>query len=443
MQPTLFSQPPPPPPAEPAVLRVSELAASLRQVVEGAFDDFWVEGEISNFKRPASGHCYFTLKDGSAQLRCVMWRSGAAGLRFAPQDGLLVQIRGRASVYEERGDLQIIASAMRPAGEGALQAAFEALKRKLLAEGLFDASRKKSLPDFPQVIGIVTSGTGAALHDILTVLGRRCPLLRVIVAPVLVQGVGAAESIAAAIERFNALGESDRQRPDILVVGRGGGSIEDLWAFNEEIVARAIFASEIPVVSAVGHETDFSIADFVADLRAATPSMAAEIVSPDLQGLADDIRTVQSRTRALLVRRLDAMRRDVSERHRHSYQAVRRHMQTLHNRLHALLDSQRFQSPVRRLQQTSQRFDHLIERMDRGIRIRIATECRKVEHLNHRIDALHPLRPLDRGFVHVARGSETIVDAARIRAGDELLLRFRDGRARVDVRETSTGESFT
>jgi exodeoxyribonuclease VII large subunit len=436
MHPTLFSQPPDPSPSEPSVLRVSELAASLRKVVEGAFEDFWVEGEISNFKRPASGHCYFTLKDGAAQLRCVMWRSSVTGLRFSPQDGLLVQIRGKASVYEERGDLQIVASAMRPAGEGALQAAFEALKRRLSAEGLFDASTKKPLPDFPRVIGVVTSGTGAAFQDILTVLERRCPLLRVVIAPVPVQGVGSGISIAAAIDRFNALHESDHQRPDVLIVGRGGGSIEDLWAFNEEIVARAIFASDIPVVSAVGHETDFSIADFVADVRAATPSMAAEIVAPDLQFLAQDIRTVHHRTRTLFARRVEAARGSLREHHRYAYQAVRRHVQHLQKTLLALLDSQRFQSPVQRVRQTSQRLDHIIERMDRGIRVRIATDCRKIEHLRQRIDAFHPLRPLDRGFVHVSRGGETIVNAASIEKGDELLLHFRDGSATVDVKKT-------
>ena len=255
------------------IWKVSELTVRIRDLLEGAFRDLWVEGEVSNFRAAQSGHLYFTLKDEKSQIRCVCFRDQVRGLKFRPEDGLHVTVRGSLSVYEPRGEYQIYVTHIEPVGLGALQLAFEQLKKKLAAEGLFDAGRKKPLPVLPRCIGVVTSPTGAAIRDILRVLKRRFPNVHVSLYPVKVQGEGAAAEIVRAIRHFNR-----GSVVDVLIVARGGGSFEDLWAFNEEIVARAIAESEIPVITGIGHETDFTIADFVADLRAPTPSAAAEIV---------------------------------------------------------------------------------------------------------------------------------------------------------------------
>ncbi len=250
-------------------------------LLESHFDFVWVEGEVSNFTVPSSGHWYFSLKDSGAQVRCAMFRNRNQRLRFTPANGDHIRLRCRVSLYEGRGEFQLIVEHLEQAGAGALQAAFEKLKARLLAEGLFDAQRKKPLPASVSRLGVITSPTGAAIHDILTVLRRRCPGIAVFLFPVAVQGEAAAREIAAAIERANRWQREGKVQLDALIVGRGGGSLEDLWAFNEEIVARAIAASELPIVSAVGHEVDFTIADMVADHRAATPSAAAELLSPD------------------------------------------------------------------------------------------------------------------------------------------------------------------
>ncbi len=253
--------------------KVSELTARIRELLESALPDVWVEGEVSNCHAAQSGHCYFTLKDAKAQIRCVCFRDQMRTLKFKPEDGLHITVRGSLSVYDARGEYQIYVTNIEPVGLGALQLAFEQLKKKLQAEGLFDQARKKPLPVLPRCIGVVTSPTGAAIRDILRVLKRRFPNAQVSVYPTKVQGTSAAGEIAQALEYFNRA-----KTVDVLILARGGGSLEDLWAFNEEILARAIFASEIPVITGVGHETDFTIADFVADLRAPTPSAAAEIV---------------------------------------------------------------------------------------------------------------------------------------------------------------------
>jgi exodeoxyribonuclease VII large subunit len=255
------------------VWRVSELTLRIHDLLEGEFPDVWVEGEVSNYHAAQSGHLYFTLKDAKAQIRCVCFRDQVRGLKFRPEDGLHITVRGAVSVYEPRGEYQIYVSHIEPVGLGALQLAFEQLKKRLEAEGLFDAVRKKPLPALPRRIGIVTSPTGAAIRDILRVLRRRFPNLHVMLYPVKVQGEGAAAEVAEAIRHFNRA-----KSVDVMIVARGGGSLEDLWAFNEEIVARAIAASQIPIITGVGHETDTTIADFVADVRAPTPSAAAEIV---------------------------------------------------------------------------------------------------------------------------------------------------------------------
>ena len=255
---------------------VTELNAEIRSILEGSFSDIWVTGEISNFhNHSSSGHMYFTLKDGRAELRCVMFRGANRFLRFIPENGLNVRVYGSVSVFEQRGQVQLIATLMEPAGLGDLFQAFEALKKKLAEEGLFNPEHKLSLPNFPRSVGVVTSGTGAAIRDILNVLKRRAPHVRILLRPTRVQGDGAAREIAEGIQNLEQFGSVD-----VVIVGRGGGSLEDLWAFNEEVVARAIYNCAIPVISAVGHETDFTISDLTADLRAPTPSAAAELVSP-------------------------------------------------------------------------------------------------------------------------------------------------------------------
>jgi len=281
----LFSQPVPDKPSEPGIRiwSVAELTRSVRSILESTLGEVWVQGEICNFRRQSSGHCYFGLKDERALLSCVLFRSSVPA-RLALADGMLVQARGRVTVYEARGQYQLNVNLVQPAGAGILQARFEALKRKLEAEGLFDPGRKRPIPREPACIGIITSPTGAALTDFLNIARRRAPWVRIVINPVRVQGAGAAEEIAVAIREFNSPIFEDQF--DLLVVCRGGGSIEDLWAFNEEVVARAIAASRIPVISAIGHEIDFTIADFVADLRAPTPSAAAELALPDRAALA-------------------------------------------------------------------------------------------------------------------------------------------------------------
>src|SRR5215472_9666913 len=261
---------------------VSELTFELRSLVARQFRDVWVSGEISGVKLPGSGHYYFTLKDEGAQLRCVCYRITARYLKFKPQDGVLALARGRLDVYDARGEVQMIVETLEPQGAGALQFAFEQLKQKLAAEGLFDSTRKRPLPPLPERIGIVTSPSGAVIRDILQILERRCPGRHIRIFPAQVQGEGAAIQIAAGIDYFSRSGWAE-----VVIVARGGGSLEDLWAFNEETVARAIVACSAPVISAVGHETDFTIADFVADLRAPTPSAAAELVAPTRQDLLD------------------------------------------------------------------------------------------------------------------------------------------------------------
>ncbi|HEY6000461.1 MAG TPA: exodeoxyribonuclease VII large subunit, partial [bacterium] len=304
-------------PAQPGGARkiwtVTELNRAAGELLEETFPRVWVEGEISNWKLYPSGHAYFSLKDDGGQVSAVLFRAGSKGLRFEPKDGLAVLALGRVGIYPQRGQFQLIVEELEPKGKGALQLAFEQLREKLQREGLFEAARKRPLPALPRTVGVVTSPTGAVIRDILTVLGRRFPNLRVLLNPVRVQGEGAAGEIAAAIAEFDRRGDVD-----VLIVGRGGGSMEDLWAFNEEVVARAIAACGVPVISAVGHETDFTIADFVADLRAPTPSAAAELVVESKEALEERLGMLARRLRAGVGERLRGAR------HRLDALAVRR-----------------------------------------------------------------------------------------------------------------------
>ena len=393
------------------VLSVSALTRGLNDLVEAHYDDVWVEGELSNFTRAASGHCYFTLKDEDAQIRCVMWKYLTKNIFFEPEEGLQVRVNGHASVYERRGDLQIQAQAMRKAGKGAQQEAYERLKKKLKAEGLFDTARKRALPSFPETIGVVTSGQGAALQDILSVLKRRFPPAQVVLCPVAVQGLDAPQEIADAISAFNDVPTDDPQRPALLIVGRGGGSTEDLWAFNEEVVARAIAASELPVVSAVGHESDTAIADFVADERAATPSMAAEIVVPDRHDVAERIRGLHDRLHEIITQRLSNARQ----------------------RVDALVSSRAFHSPVRRLEEAQQHLDQLIGRLDRSSDRLLDRARTRLERLQSRLAAVDPEQPLRRGYAYPTRNGTPVPSAQTLNTGDKVTLRFSDGQRTTEV----------
>ncbi|WP_208426262.1 MULTISPECIES: exodeoxyribonuclease VII large subunit [Salinibacter] len=393
------------------VLSVAELTRGLSDLVEDRYDDVWVEGELSDFTRAASGHCYFSLKDEDAQIRCVMWKHLTQYVYFEPEEGMQVRVNGHASVYERRGDLQIQAQAMRQAGKGAQQKAFEALKQKLQAEGLFAPERKQALPAFPDTIGVVTSGQGAAIHDIQSGLARRFPPAEVVLCPVTVQGLDAPRAVADAVAAFNDLPTGDAQRPDLLIVGRGGGSTEDLWAFNEEVVARALDASDLPVVSAVGHESDVTIADLVADERAATPSAAAERVVPDRRDVADRVRALHDRLRSRVTGRL----------------------QNARQRVDALVASRAFHAPARRLEQHRQHLDALVDRLGRGGARAVDRARTRLTRLRDRLHALDPEQPLRRGYVHLTQDGTSVQSAESLRGGDRVRLHFQDGHRDAEV----------
>jgi exodeoxyribonuclease VII large subunit len=398
---------------------VSELTAEMRSLLADEFADIWVAGEISGTKLPPSGHYYFTLKDESAQIRCVCYKLTARYLKFKPQDGVAVLARGRIDLYDARGEVQLVVEALEPQGHGALQFAFEQLKRKLAMEGLFDQARKRPLPSMPERIGIVTSPSGAVIRDMIHVLERRCPGRHIRLYPAQVQGEGAAEQIAAGIEYFAESGW-----PQVLIVARGGGSIEDLWAFNEERVARAIAASPVPVISAVGHETDFTIADFVADLRAPTPSAAAELVASTRQSLLEGLAGAEARLRqaarltlALRARRFHAVAIDPARLHR----TLGRRMQRIDELEYALRDGVRravdrgkraLDAAAARLIQRDVRLQFAESRrrvesheaaVNQAIRLRLSRSRGELAPLAAHLAQLSPLKILDRGYAIVER----------------------------------------
>lgn len=354
------------------VLSVSQLTREIRALLEENIGSVWVEGEVSNLRRQASGHQYFTLKDEGAQLSCVLFRGNTLRAAARLADGAAVRLLGDISVYEARGNYQMVVRQVQARGQGTLQARFEALKARLHAEGLFDPARKRPIPRFPRVVALVTSPTGAAIRDMLNILGRRAPWIRVLVCPVRVQGQGAEREIAEAVYRLNRLESATVPRPDVIVIGRGGGSLEDLWNFNEEVVARAIFESAIPVVSAVGHEIDFTIADFTADLRAPTPSAAAELLAPDQEELTRFFATAGRRLEARVLSRLD-------EQARH---------------LELLRKGALSYEPRRLLRETEQRADEAGSRLEEAGRARLRAEGDRVEDLARRLERLHPQRLL-------------------------------------------------
>jgi exodeoxyribonuclease VII large subunit len=384
------------------IISVTEITRRIKGVLERGFNEVWVQGEISNCKLHTSGHMYFTLKDEGAQLSAVMWRSRVAQMLFRPNDGMKVIIRGNITVYEPRGNYQIDCLQLQPVGMGELQLAFDRLKQKLSAEGLFDEAHKKPLPSYPRKIGIVTSLTGAAIQDMLNVLARRFPTLEVIVAPVKVQGIGAADEIAQAIRDLNTLSGID-----VMIVGRGGGSLEDLWAFNEEVVARAIYSSGIPIISAVGHEIDFSISDFVADLRAPTPSAAAELVVKDKNEIIDILRNFSYTIQNLATSRIQSSK----------------------ERVRTLVGSYSFNKPLDLFRQRGQMVDDLERRLHQSIGHRFGMVRQQAQSLAKRIQSVDPQLTLKRGYTIVYRGHKIIPAAAQVAEKDRITIRFHDGSA--------------
>jgi exodeoxyribonuclease VII large subunit len=431
---------------------VTELNAQIRGLLGDQFDDIWVAGEVSGCRTVASGHCYFTLKDKESQLRCACFRNSLRYMKFKPQDGMAILARGHIDVFEARGEYQLLVEVIEPQGHGALQFAFEQLKRKLAAEGLFQAGRKRALPVLPRRIGLVTSPTGAVIKDMLQILERRFPGLHLRLYPVLVQGEGSVEAVCRALEYFSRVDWAE-----VVIVARGGGSLEDLWTFNEESVARAIAASPVPVISAVGHETDFTIADFVADLRAPTPSAAAELVIRSRNELLDQVAAGEQKLLqcarygiAMATRRLhqQGMDRMTSTLHR----SIGRRQQRIDELDYRVRDRMRHEIASRR-----RRFDALLARLRRqDLRLRFAEARRRIEaacaSMEHRIrllatqsrgrlnplvahlTQLSPLKILDRGYAIVADQYGRIVKAtAQAPVGSDVEIRLAQGRLTAEV----------
>jgi exodeoxyribonuclease VII large subunit len=437
------------------IWRVADLVSAVRTTVERGYTDIWVEGEISNFRPSESGHLYFTLKDGDAQLRIVMFRSQARLLRFRPENGMQIIARGRVTIYDARGELQLSAEFLEPVGAGALQLAFEQLKNKLAQEGLFDPTRRKPLPPLPRRIGIVTSPRGAALQDMLNVLGRRHENVGILIYPAQVQGEAAASEVAMGIRYFNRA-----KNVDVIIVARGGGSIEDLAAFNDEGLARTIATSVLPVISAVGHETDFTIADFVADLRAPTPSAAAELVIESKHRLAGHLSHLHQRLDRAARYRILIARSQLQELAQHGafarirdlmVQRTQRlddltyrlasHYQTLLHDYHRRLeiaaarvwhfDFRRSLAAIRR------QLDSGTEALVRGFRARLAAQRAQLEHRAAQLDALSPTKILERGYALVFDSDGALVkDAALLAPGSEVTARVARGSFTAEVKQT-------
>jgi exodeoxyribonuclease VII large subunit len=443
---------------------VRELVGQVRELIEREYGDVWVEGEISNFRPAPSGHIYFTLKDADAQLPIVLFRRQAVLLRFRPEDGLHVLVRGRVSIYEQRGQMQLVAETMEPVGAGSLQLAFEQLKERLKAEGLFDAGRKKPLPAFPHTVGIVTSPTGAVIRDFLNIVARRHSGLNVLLVPVSVQGDQAPAEIESAIADLNSSGPNSSCLADLIVLARGGGSLEDLAAFNSERVARSIASSRLPVVSAIGHETDFTIADFVADLRAPTPSAAAELITEAQHKITEYLATLDHRlTRAARFQLLQA-RQHLS--HLPISRAETRIAALLHRKAQRLDDlAGRLESAItaalRRRRDSVVARTAAVLRHDPRQALAIARSRlqdqhnhlhRAIEHLLHanvselgslsaRLHSLSPLAVLDRGYALVLNAEGSVVrSTAQLKPGDPLTTRLADGAFTSRV-ETTSGSS--
>ena len=446
--------------SERRIWTVRALVTDIRQQVETNYTDLWVEGEISNCRPAPSGHIYFTLKDGEAQLPVVLFRRQAQLLRFRPADGLAVLVRGRISIYESRGQLQLIAETMEPRGAGALQLAFEQLKARLLAEGLFDADRKRPLPAFPKCIGIITSPTGAVIRDIVTVVRRRHARLNLLVYPATMQGTASPGSVAAGIRWFNA----HPDRADLIVIARGGGSMEDLACFNDEVLARTIAASELPIVSAIGHETDFTIADFVADLRAPTPSAAAELVTAAQHRIEERVQSLVQRghragryqlmharqryarlsAESVLIRLRDAVsRRDqrLDELHLRLASAAQRRLRTPAQHLALLTDRLRRQNIEVRITNAQRRLQRAEDRLQRASTQTIVIQQGRVNRASARLEALSPLAVLSRGYALVYAADGTLLRSTEnTNPGDTIRTRLSQGTLEATVTRSKSDE---
>ena len=443
----------------PRIYSVSEITGDVKSILESAFDSVWVEGEISNLRIPGSKHAYFILKDDNSQIRCVLFKGYRTGLKFQPEDGDQVLLFGRVTVYEVRGEYQLIVEHLEPRGLGALQKAFENLKNQLSREGLFDEDKKKPIPKFPWKIGVITSATGAAIRDILSITKRRNPKVSVLVYPVQVQGKGSAEEIAEALEQMNGI-----KKLDVIILGRGGGSIEDLWAFNEEIVARAIYKSTIPVVSAVGHEIDFTISDFISDVRAPTPSAAAELVVPIL----------------------DITNKELNRLVKNLFESLKNQIDDYKILLQHLMERRFFREPINILNPHSQRLDDLNTRLFRGLNQWVVLQKQKLSgmthqlaHLNpkkiivqlkekifildHRLtqnihailrldikrfdgalknlNALSPLSILNRGYSITTVGGKAITTSDGIKPGDSISVRLTKGQLECTVNKITLNQN--
>ncbi|MGB5178028.1 MAG: exodeoxyribonuclease VII large subunit [Gammaproteobacteria bacterium] len=440
-------------PPERDVYTVSRLNQTARKLLESGLARIWLEGELSNIARPSSGHLYFTLKDSKAQIRGAMFRSRNQLLRFRPEEGMQVLVRARVSLYEPRGDYQLIAEAMQEAGDGVLQRAFNALKLKLEQEGLFAAAGKLPLPALPTRIGVITSPSGAAIRDVLSVLQRRFPAIPVLIYPVAVQGKDAGKEIAAMIETA-----SRRNECDVLILTRGGGSLEDLWAFNEEIVARALHDCSLPVVSAVGHEVDFTIADFVADQRAATPSAAAELVSPEQSEWLAQLSALQVRGARHIQQRLNDARQRLNwlqqrlqfrhpgqylrqlaqrldELEQRSRLTIRSYFNNLHSTLNAATAALKQTTPGYRISRTELQLQALTQRLRTTMNAVLQSRQRQLAVVCKSLDTISPLATLDRGYAIVTRQADQRIlhEASSVKPGEQVTARLADGQLLCNV----------
>lgn len=441
--------------AQSASLSVTELAREAKNLLESHFEGVQVEGEIGDFTAASSGHWYFTLKDAGAQVRCAMFRGANARVKARPSKGDSVKVRGRVSLYENRGEFQLIVTHMETAGDGALQAAFEQLKARLQAEGLFDANRKRAVPKAARRVGVVTSATGAALQDILSVLARRSPMTEVYVFPVPVQGKEAPAAISTAIARANTYCNDGKLALDVLIVGRGGGSLEDLWSFNDETVARAIAASALPVVSAVGHEIDFSIADFTADQRAATPSAAAELISIDQAEWAQRFDSASDRLGQIIQRKchqqrltlqhlrsrlrnpagtLKQQRQTLGELQRRLRKGGQQCTSTARRDLSVLVQRLATQHPARQMQIQRQRLEEKRAQMIKLSRHRLSADRERLAHYQRLLTSLGPENTLSRGYAIVQDAQGNVIRAAdQTEQGDAVRIRLSRGKVIATV----------
>jgi exodeoxyribonuclease VII large subunit len=432
------------------VFTVTQLNQRAKQLLEITFSSIKVEGEISNLSRPSSGHWYFTLKDKGAQVRCAMFRSRTAQVKFQPKEGDQIVVRGKVSLYENRGDYQLIVDAMKPAGEGQLQQAFIQLKQKLGAEGLFATESKQALPSQIKRIAVITSPTGAAIHDILTVLKRRFPAIEVDIYPVQVQGKEAAQQIIWSINQANAEG-----RADVIIAGRGGGSIEDLWCFNDENLARTIFHSRLPIVSAVGHEVDFTIADFVADVRAPTPSAAAEMLSPDQKDYWQRLVVLTSQLEKSIKQQLQNKQWQLQSAQRglqhpgdklaqyaqtldmlelRMQQSQKNRLNILQNRLTNSQQKLQQQSPANTLQKFETQLSYLQQRLNSGIKQTIINKKERLKQHALLLNAVSPLQTLGRGYAILQTESDVVIrDSHEVKKGDLVFARIGRGKLNLIV----------